>query len=136
MLPGSGAVPIIVSPDKSVAAAAWKVIPMGFTTATMIAEQRQDMIQVCTGCKELDSILEGTAQPLLSQAGARLEQPKGGWMLSRGYRDWLHHRDLWREQVWQDAAVPHPLRHLSGAHSKACAVCKQTGRVAGRPSIH
>ncbi|KAK9810888.1 hypothetical protein WJX73_005457 [Symbiochloris irregularis] len=38
---------------------AWKLIPMGFTTATMIAEQRQDMIQIGTGCKELDNILEG-----------------------------------------------------------------------------
>ena len=32
---------------------------MGFTTATTIAEQRGDIVQITTGCKELDSILEG-----------------------------------------------------------------------------
>ena len=44
---------------------AWKLVPMGFTTATMIAEQRQDMIQVSTGCKELDSVLEGALSSVL-----------------------------------------------------------------------
>jgi hypothetical protein len=33
---------------------------MGFTTASIVAEQRGDIIQITTGCKELDSILEGT----------------------------------------------------------------------------
>ncbi len=33
---------------------------MGFTTAAVVAEQRGDIIQVTTGCKELDTILEGT----------------------------------------------------------------------------
>jgi hypothetical protein len=32
---------------------------MGFTTAAVIQEQRGDVIQITTGCKELDSILEG-----------------------------------------------------------------------------
>ncbi|KAK9908966.1 hypothetical protein WJX75_005287 [Coccomyxa subellipsoidea] len=38
---------------------AWKLTPMGFTTAAVVAEQRGDIIQVTTGCKELDTILEG-----------------------------------------------------------------------------
>ena len=42
---------------------------MGFTTATMIAEQRQDMIQVSTGCKEFDEVLAG-------------EVGLNGWLLS------------------------------------------------------
>ena len=44
---------------------------MGFTTATMVAEQRQDLIQIGTGAKELDSILEGIAVlgPVLSICG-------------------------------------------------------------------
>ena len=37
---------------------------MGFTTAAVVAEQRGDIIQVTTGCKELDSILEG-APPVM-----------------------------------------------------------------------
>lgn len=41
--------------------AAWKLVPMGFTTATIVAEQRGDIIQITTGCKELDTILEGTS---------------------------------------------------------------------------
>ena len=32
---------------------------MGFTTAAVIQEQRGDVINITTGCKELDSILEG-----------------------------------------------------------------------------
>jgi hypothetical protein len=38
---------------------AWKLVPMGFTTASVVAEQRGEIIQVTTGCKELDTILEG-----------------------------------------------------------------------------
>ena len=32
---------------------------MGFTTAAIVAEQRGDIIQVTTGCKAVDDILEG-----------------------------------------------------------------------------
>jgi hypothetical protein len=39
--------------------AAWKLVPMGFTTASIVAEQRAELIKVTTGCKELDNILEG-----------------------------------------------------------------------------
>ena len=35
---------------------------MGFTTAAVVAEQRGDIIQITTGCKEFDNILEGVAQ--------------------------------------------------------------------------
>ncbi|WIA20115.1 hypothetical protein OEZ86_013756 [Tetradesmus obliquus] len=38
---------------------AWKLVPMGFTTASIVAEQRAELIKVTTGCKELDNILEG-----------------------------------------------------------------------------
>lgn len=48
-------------------AAAQKFVPMGFTTASIVAQQRGELIQITTGCKELDSILEGgieTGEPL------------------------------------------------------------------------
>lgn len=32
---------------------------MGFTTATIVAEQRGEIINISTGCKELDAVLEG-----------------------------------------------------------------------------
>jgi len=38
---------------------AFKLVPMGFTTATIVAEQRKEVITISTGCKELDTILEG-----------------------------------------------------------------------------
>ncbi|GBF99352.1 DNA repair protein RAD51 [Raphidocelis subcapitata] len=38
---------------------AWKIVPMGFTSASIVAEQRGEIIQITTGCKELDTILEG-----------------------------------------------------------------------------
>jgi DNA repair protein RAD51 len=40
-------------------AEAFKLIPMGFTTATELHRQRQDIIQITTGSKELDKLLEG-----------------------------------------------------------------------------
>jgi hypothetical protein len=39
--------------------AAFKLTPMGFTTATVVAQQRDEIISITTGCKELDGILEG-----------------------------------------------------------------------------
>lgn len=36
-----------------------KLVPMGFTTATELHRQRQDIIQIGTGSKELDKLLEG-----------------------------------------------------------------------------
>ena len=38
---------------------AWKLVPMGFTSASLIAQQRAEVIQITTGCRELDTILEG-----------------------------------------------------------------------------
>lgn len=40
-------------------AAAFKHVPMGFTTATHMAEARSDIVNISTGSKELDAILEG-----------------------------------------------------------------------------
>jgi len=44
--------------DKLVESAA-KLVPMGFTTATEMHKTRQDIIQVTTGSKELDKLLDG-----------------------------------------------------------------------------
>lgn len=53
--------------------AAWKLVPMGFTTAAIVAEQRAELIKVTTGCKELDDILEGGERlvPLQQQRRSR-----------------------------------------------------------------
>jgi len=52
-------IPRICRSINLIVGAAWKLTPMGFTTAAVVAEQRGDIIQVTTGCKELDTILEG-----------------------------------------------------------------------------
>lgn len=39
--------------------AAWNMVPMGFTTATVVAQMRGEIIKLTTGCKEFDDILEG-----------------------------------------------------------------------------
>ena len=39
--------------------AAFKMVPMGFCAASSVAQQRGEIVCVTTGCKELDSILEG-----------------------------------------------------------------------------
>ncbi len=44
--------------DKIMAASA-TLVPMGFTTATEVHQTRKDMVQITTGCKELDKLLEG-----------------------------------------------------------------------------
>lgn len=44
--------------DKLVAEAS-KLVPMGFTTATELHEKRKEVIQLATGSKELDKLLQG-----------------------------------------------------------------------------
>ena len=44
--------------DK-ITSAAEKLVPMGFTTASEYARQRQDIIHLTTGCKDLDQLLGG-----------------------------------------------------------------------------
>jgi len=44
--------------DKLLAEAT-KLVPMGFTTASEIHKQRQEIIQITTGSKELDKLLDG-----------------------------------------------------------------------------
>ncbi|XP_021364527.1 DNA repair protein RAD51 homolog 1-like [Mizuhopecten yessoensis] len=44
--------------DKILAEAA-KLVPMGFTTATEFHQKRSEIIQVSTGSKELDKLLQG-----------------------------------------------------------------------------
>lgn len=39
--------------------AAWNMVPMGFTTATVVQAMHQDKIKISCGAKELDEILEG-----------------------------------------------------------------------------
>eukprot|EP00941_MAST-03F_sp_MAST-3F-sp1_P004084 g4084.t1 len=39
--------------------AASKLVPMGFTTATEYAVERQSLVKLTSGCKELDEILQG-----------------------------------------------------------------------------
>ena len=36
-----------------------KLVPMGFTTATEFHQKRSEIIQVTTGSKELDKLLQG-----------------------------------------------------------------------------
>ncbi|KAL7674479.1 hypothetical protein ACOME3_000758 [Neoechinorhynchus agilis] len=47
-----------VKADK-ILSEAQKLIPMGFTTASEIHKKRADMIQLTTGCKDLDKLLGG-----------------------------------------------------------------------------
>ena len=44
---------------EKILAAASKLVPMGFQTATDVHRQRQDVIYLSTGCTELDKILNG-----------------------------------------------------------------------------
>ena len=44
--------------DK-IQAEATKLVPMGFTTATEFHQRRAEIIQVSTGSKELDKLLQG-----------------------------------------------------------------------------
>jgi hypothetical protein len=39
---------------------------MGFTAASIVAEQRGEIIQISTGCSELNTILEGEQSGYLS----------------------------------------------------------------------
>ena len=57
---------------------------MGFTTAAVIQEQRGDVIQITTGCKELDNILEGVHAACLKEGAVMAdERPLVPQVLSR-----------------------------------------------------
>jgi DNA repair protein RAD51 len=45
--------------SKNAKAAAMKLVPMGFQTASEVLMQRQQMIRLSTGCTALDALLEG-----------------------------------------------------------------------------
>lgn len=45
--------------DKLLIEAA-KLVPMGFTTATELHQRRLELVQITTGSKELDTLLNGT----------------------------------------------------------------------------
>lgn len=53
---------------EKIKAIAEKLTPMGFTTAAIVAQQRSEIIAITTGCKELDSILEGEKRALDSSS--------------------------------------------------------------------
>ena len=38
-----------------------KLVPLGFTTATEFHQKRSEIIQISTGSKELDKLLQGTS---------------------------------------------------------------------------
>jgi hypothetical protein len=42
-----------------IAARASKLVPLGFTTATQLHAQRLEIIQITSGSRELDKVLEG-----------------------------------------------------------------------------
>lgn len=44
----------------SLQAEAAKLVPMGFTTATEFHQRRSEIIQITTGSKELDKLLQGS----------------------------------------------------------------------------
>lgn len=44
--------------------AAFKLVHMGFTTASSIMQARKDNIRISTGCIELNNILEGMSTTL------------------------------------------------------------------------
>lgn len=49
----------------SIQAEAQKLVPMGFTTATEFHQKRSEIIQLTTGSKELDKLLQGETLFLL-----------------------------------------------------------------------
>ena len=65
--------------DK-IQAEASKLVPMGFTTATEFHQRRSEIIQVTTGSKELDKLLQG----LWCRCGLLL------WCFFRWNRDWVY----------------------------------------------
>ncbi|KAI3856275.1 hypothetical protein MKW92_048442 [Papaver armeniacum] len=50
--------------DKIIEAAS-KLVPLGFTSASQLHAQRQEIIQITSGSRELDKVLEGNASSLL-----------------------------------------------------------------------
>lgn len=48
---------------------------MGFTTATLVYQQRRDIVMLTTGCKELDDILQGKLRGSQQPHAAPIPRP-------------------------------------------------------------
>lgn len=83
---------------------------MGFTTATEYHAKRADMIQLTTGSKELDKLLQGE---LLTAFW--LEKTASMQYCFRRRGNGIDYGDIWRISHRKDAVVPHARRHLSAA---------------------
>lgn len=96
------------------------MVPMGFTTATEFHQRRAEIIQISTGSKELDKLLQGTSvsyyeQELNVQQSSDFTQMKTLLsVFSRRNWDGIHHWDVRRVSYRKDTAVPHAGRHLPG----------------------
>lgn len=95
---------------------------MGFTTATEFHQRRAEIIQISTGSKELDKLLQGRYSSEIHVDRhcccgkcVRCSATKNYVVLYRWNWDGLHHRDVWRVSDREDPVVPHACCHLSGS---------------------
>ena len=103
--------------------AATKHCPMGFTSATEYFQERQDLIRISTGSKELDKLLQGLTA---SDPALFVEERTLTACRIRRLRDRIDHGAVRGVPHRKDAAVPHALRHVPG--TPACLPMRRTKR--------
>lgn len=104
-----------------------KLVPLGFTSASQLHAQRLEIIQITSGSRELDKILEGKSCLIFKKFYSILEWQfkclyRIGHVLLRynltelffDRRNWdrIYNWDIWWVSLWQDSTVPHTLCHL------------------------
>ena len=101
--------------------AASKLVPMGFTSASQLHAQRSEIIQITSGAKELDKILEGSTFSwsfLMLHFNILIYSYAAGFFsvtpFFRRDRNRFYHRDLWRISNRKNPAMSYSLRYMSG----------------------
>ena len=101
-----------------------KLVPMGFQSATHIHQLRGDVIQISTGAKELDAILQGAYRMQITTLVSAVPQAPAYsklilvFVVCRRNRDWFINRDLRGIQNWQDSIVPYSCRCVPSTNSE------------------
>lgn len=115
--------------------AASKLVPLGFTSASQLHAQRLEIIQVTTGSRELDKILDGNVLSALCFSLSQHNLINDLWSIeyriwptfNRGGRNRIYHRVIWWVPLGKDSVVPHSVCYMSGETSFiVCFFCIDT----------
>lgn len=91
-----------------------KLVPLGFTSASQLHAQRLEIIQITSGSKELDKVLEGRFSFVTSLLHLHVFVVLQAHVIGTGRGNWngFYHWNLWRIPLWKDSALSYIMCYL------------------------